>query len=90
MIAYLPYFATLALEGFAGRSSAARHYVQVTDEHFSRAAWRTPGGIVSGARGNEKMQNSVDPPHETMGGAKCGALWDKFELQNAAQHPVVR
>jgi len=54
---------------------AARHYLQVTDDHFARAIAGTGGGIVSLA--------SED-------GAKCGAIRRQKGAQKAAQHPAAQ
>jgi integrase len=51
---------------------AAKHYLQVTDAHFSKAAATTP------------LEASNDTSEE--GGAKCGALDCETGAQNAAQH----
>ena len=53
---------------------AAKHYLQVTDDHFAKATGVKTEGVVS--------------EEEKEGGAKCGALDAQTVAQNAAQHPV--
>ena len=53
---------------------AAKHYLQVTDSHFSKAAGLSP----------EKS----DAASPGTGGANCGAPASEKVAQNAAQHPV--
>ncbi len=53
---------------------AAKHYLQVTDDHFAKATGVRAEGVVS--------------DDGSTGGAKCGALDAQTVAQNAAQHPV--
>jgi site-specific recombinase XerD len=53
---------------------AAKHYLQVTDSHFSKAAGMGPDESVVAGSG--------------VGGAKCGTPVSEKVAQNAAQHPV--
>lgn len=53
---------------------AAKHYLQVTDDHFAKATGVKAEGIVSEG--------------EKEGGAKSGAVDSDSEAQKAAQHPV--
>jgi len=54
---------------------AAKHYLQVTDDHFAKATGVKAEGIVSEG--------------EKEGGAKSGAIDSDSEAQKAAQHSVV-
>lgn len=53
---------------------AAKHYLQVTDDHFAKATGISAEGIVSG--------------EENEGGAKCGAVDAQLAAQKPAQHSV--
>ena len=53
---------------------AAKHYLQVTDDHFAKATGISAEGIVSG--------------EENEGGAKCGAVDAQLAAQKPAQHLV--
>ena len=63
---------------------AARHYLQVTDDHFAKATGeKNASGLVS-------QGGDTQNPRGAKSGAKCGATFVKTEAQKAAQHPVAQ